>query len=95
MLCIPRVQVTVAGSKDGVAAAKLAIKDITTKYYSTLTHPGITHAEFKVCAFEKGFEIAPRRLLSVEHVIVLVMRAPLAFVLNDIKRHVVLAACRV
>lgn len=41
-------QVTIAGPKEGVASAKEAIKDITTKFYSTITHPGTTHAEFKV-----------------------------------------------
>ena len=41
-------QVTIAGPAEGVAKCKGAIRDICTKKYSALTHPGVTHAEFKV-----------------------------------------------
>mmetsp|Transcript_13530 Transcript_13530/g.16116 ORF Transcript_13530/g.16116 Transcript_13530/m.16116 type:complete len:490 (+) Transcript_13530:30-1499(+) len=42
------VKVTVAGPKSGVMAAQAAIHDLMTKYYSSVTHPGFTHAEFAV-----------------------------------------------
>lgn len=42
------VKVAVAGPKEGVARAKQAIHDIVHKYYSSVTHPGMTHLEFDV-----------------------------------------------
>jgi hypothetical protein len=44
----PLAKVVVAGPKDGVAAAKDAIKLIVQQYYAPITHPGLTHAEFNV-----------------------------------------------
>jgi len=41
-------KVVVAGPKEGVTSAKEAIKLILHQYYSPTTHPGMTHAEFKV-----------------------------------------------
>jgi len=46
------VRVAVAGPKEGVARAKAAINDIVNKYYSSVTHPGMTHLEFDVADWQ-------------------------------------------
>lgn len=50
-----KVKITIAGSRDCVAAAKVVINQITELYYSPVTHPGTEHREIDV----------PDRLLSL------------------------------